>query len=325
MYPVVHPLPGTLPFFNQEIKSERISIMIGDNKFRFIPGILFFMFILLLLSGCIAENTDDCFKGVPMRVRLPSGVTGETIKDMNVYVFDDKDLLLDVIPVNSREPVILNYPGIPSLHCVTWCNTQDGTMLVSPLMKGDRLSEGFVSLKPAVPTRAEKSTYTSPTDLFYGELNIENTSTSSRIEEQVISVSRMVALMTITIRGLELLSGSNDGDYSVIVHETASHVDFEGRYGGEPASYAFASDFEAGKDYTVSPFNLLPTMRNNGLIIDIYRNGNLLRSVSMDNDRKPIIPVVGKTLNVLLNFKLDVNVEIAITGWGDEYIWKEYN
>ena len=42
--------------------------MTGDYTFRSIPGILYFMFTLLLLSGCIAENTDDCFKGIPLKV-----------------------------------------------------------------------------------------------------------------------------------------------------------------------------------------------------------------------------------------------------------------
>ena len=37
----------------------------------------------------------------------------------------------------------------------------------------------------------------------------------------------MVASMNITVRGLELLSGSGGGDYSLVVHETASRVDFE--------------------------------------------------------------------------------------------------
>lgn len=299
--------------------------MTGDYKFWFVPGILYFMFTLLLLSGCIAENNDDCFKGVPLKVKLPADIPAETIKDMSLYVFDDKDLLLDILPVNSSEPVILNYPGIPDLHCVAWCNTQDGTMLVSPMKKGDQRSDGFISLKSSAPTRAEKSIFTSPTDLFYGELNIENTSTSNHIEEQDMTVSRMVASMNITIRGLELLSGSDKGDYSIVVHETASRVDFEGRYGGDPASLRFSSPMEAGKDYTVSPFNLFPTIGGSGLIIDIYHNGSLLRSVSTDNSNQPIIPVVGKTLNVLLYFKLNVSVEVAITGWGEEYIWKEYN
>ena len=157
------------------------------------------------------------------------------------------------------------------------------------------------------------------------ELNVDNTSTSNRIEEKEMSVSRMVASMNITIRGLELLSQSNEGVYSIVVHETASRVDFEGRYGGDPASYAFSPRFEAGKDYIIPPFNLFPTTAGSGISIDIYRNGSLLRSISTDSGNQPILPVVGKTLNVLLNFRLDVDVELALTGWGEEYIWKEYN
>lgn len=311
---------------SKDKKQERISIMTGDYKFRFIPGILYSMFTLLLLSGCIAENNDDCFKGVPLKVKLPAGISQETIKDMNLYVFDDKDLLLDILPVNSTESVNLNYPGIPTLHCVALCNTQDGTMLVSPLKKGDPLSDGFISLKPSVPTRAGKSTFTPPADFFYGELKIENTSTSARIEEQALAVSRMVASMNITVRGLELLSGSGDGDYSLVVHETASRVDFEGHYGGAPASHQFSPRFEAGKDYKIPPFNLFPTLEENkGLTIDIYRNGDLLRSVNTDSSHQPIIPVVGQTLNVLLDFKLSVSVEVELTEWGVETVWKEYN
>lgn len=300
--------------------------MTGDYKFRFMPEILYSMFTLLLLSGCIAENNDDCFKGVPLKVKLPAGISQETIKDMNLYVYDDKDLLLDILPINSKEPVMLNYSGIPSLHCIAWCNIQNGTMSVSPLKKGDSLSSGFISLKPSVPTRAGKSTFTSPADLFYGELTIENTSTSARVEEQALAVSRMVASMNITVRGLELLSGSNDGDYSLVVHETASRVDFEGRYGGDPASYQFSSRFEVGKDYKIPAFNLFPTLEENkGVTIDIYRNGDLLRSLNTDSSHQPIIPVVGQTLNVLLDFKLSVSVEVELTEWGVETVWKEYN
>lgn len=300
-------------------------MMIGDIKFRLLPEIAYFMFTLLLLSGCIAENNDDCFKGVPLQVKLPVGISPETMKDMSIYVFDDNDLLLDIVPVNSSTPIILNYPGIPSLHCIAWGNTQDGTVLVSPLKKGDSCSEGFISLKPTAPARAAQSIFTSPTDLFYGEIKLDNTSTPGHINEVEIPISRLVASMNITIRGLELLSQSNDGDYSVVVHETASRVDFEGHYGGDPASHAFSPRFEAGKDYTIPPFNLLPTLSGEGLTIDIYRNGSLLRSVSTDSENHPLIPVVGKTLNVLLNFRLDVSVQVELTGWGVAYIWKEYN
>ena len=198
-------------------------------------------------------------------------------------------------------------------------------MSASSLKKGDPLSAGFISLKPSAATRAQMSLFNPPADLFYGELILENTSTSNHMEEQELSVSRMVASMNITIRGLELLGESNRGVYSFVVHETASRLDFEGRYGGDPASYAFTPSFEVGKDCTMPTFNLFPVMGSGGIIIDIYHDGKLLRSVSTDSGNRPLVPVVGKTLNVLLNFKLDVDVQVEITGWGEKYIWKEYN
>ena len=299
--------------------------MTGDYKFRFMPGILSLIFTAVLLSGCIAENTDDCFKGVSLQVKLPADVSGETMKDINLYVFDDKDLLLDILPISSSEFVVLDYPGIPVLHCITWCNTGDGAVSAGSLKKGDPLSAGFISLKPSAATRAQMSLFNPPADLFYGELILENTSTSNHMEEQELSVSRMVASMNITIRGLELLGESNRGVYSLVVHETASRLDFEGRYVGDPASYAFTPSFEVGKDCTMPTFNLFPVMGSGGIIIDIYHDGKLLRSVSTDSGNRPLVPVVGKTLNVLLNFKLDVDVQVEITGWGEKYIWKEYN
>lgn len=298
--------------------------MTGDYKFRTIPGILYFMFTLLL-SGCIAENTDDCFKGIPLAVNLPADIPQETIKDMTLYVFDDKDLLLDILPVNITEPVLLKYPGIPTLHCVALCNTQDGTMLVSPLNTGDSCSEGFISLKPSVPTRAEQSIFTSPTDLFYGELEIENNTTSNHPEELFVDVSRMTASMNITLRGLQRLTGTNDSDYSLVIRETGSRMDFSGNYGGPPASYSPAMNLAANKDFKVSMFRLFPTANGSGLTIDIYHKGALLKSIKTDGSGNPIVPVLGKTTNLLLNFEGSVSVEIEITGWGIETVWKEYN
>ena len=79
------------------------------------------------------------------------------------------------------------------------------------------------------------------------------------------------------------------------------------------------------KDYVVSAFLLFPVPDGNGLTIDIYHNNSLLKSLKTDGGGNPIVPVVGKTLNLLLDFEGSANVEIAITGWGETYVWKEYN
>ena len=299
--------------------------MTGNYRLWYIPGILYFMLTLLLLSGCIAENTDDCYKGTPLTVELPAGILPESMKDISLYVFDDKDKLLDVFSMSATEPVILNYPDIPMLHCVALCNTQDGTMSVSPPEKGGSCSGGFISLKPAEPTRVEQGIFTSPTDLLYGELKLENNTTPAKPERQVVSVSRMTASMNITLRGLQRLTGTEDWDYSLVVRETNSRMNFDGTYGGTPASYSPPVTHGKNKDFEVSMFRLFPTLNATGLTIEIYHNGTLLKSVHADGSGNPIIPVVGKTMNLLLNFEGSVNVEIELTEWGETVIWKEYN
>lgn len=299
--------------------------MTGNYRFRYAPGILYFMLTLLLLSGCIAENTDDCFKGTPLTVELPSGILPETMKDISLYVFDDKDRLLDMFSMSGTEPVILNYPDIPMLHCVALCNAQDGTMSVSPPEKGGSCSDGFISLKPTGPTRAEQGMFTSPADLFYGELEIENNTTPSQAERLVVPVSRMTASLNITLRGLQRLTGTEDGDYSLVVRQTNSRMNFDGTYGGTPASYSPPVTPGKNKDFEVSMFRLFPTVNAAGLTIEIYHNGTLLKSVHADGSGNPIIPVVGKTMNLLLNFEGSVNVEIELTKWGETIVWKEYN
>lgn len=299
--------------------------MTGACKFRLIPGILYFMFTLLLLSGCIAENTDDCFKGIPLKVNLPADIPQETIKDMSLYVFDDKDLLLDILPVNSMEPVTLNYPGIPTLHCVSLCNAHDGSMLVSPLKKGDPCSDGFISLKPSASTRAEQSMFTSPSDLFYGELKIENNTMSSHVEDRIMDISRMTASMNITLRGLQKLTGTEDENYLLVIHETYSRMDFSGNYGGDPASYSPPMTLAANKDFEVSMCRLFPTTNGEGITINIYHDRDLIKSVTTDGSGNPIVPIVGKTTNLLLNFESSVDVKVEVTGWGETVVWKEYN
>lgn len=176
-----------------------------------------------------------------------------------------------------------------------------------------------------MPTKAEQSIFTSPTDLFYGELEIENNTTSNHPAEQFIDVSRMTASMNITLRGLQRLTGTDDRDYSLVIRETSSRMDFSGNYGGSPASYSPAMTLAANKDFEVSMFRLFPTTNGGGLTIDIYHNRSLLKSITTDGSGNPIIPVVGKTTNLLLNFEGSVSVEIEITAWGKTVIWKDWN
>lgn len=72
-------------------------------QFQVHPGYILLLFTLLL-SGCIAENTDDCYTGIPLTVELPADISPQAMKDISLYVFDDKDRLLDVFAISGQEP-----------------------------------------------------------------------------------------------------------------------------------------------------------------------------------------------------------------------------
>lgn len=301
--------------------------MMYSGKYRFFCGCIYFILILFSVSGCIFDDLSGCFRGLDLKVTLHGSVAGdeESVRDISLYVFDDKDLLLDIIPARMSETVRLEYRGVPYLRCVTWCNTGDGGVRVTPLSVGDAFAQGAVSLKPSVATRSDRTFYTFPPDLFHGELKIENKTASGSSVEHEITVSRMVASMNITVRGLELAAGTSAGDFSLTVHGTANRIDFSGVYGGEAAAHALTGAFGAGRDYVVPEFRLFPALDGKGLTIDIFHGEELLRSVTAGSDGLPIVPLAGKTLHVLINLEKSVDVEIVVTGWGENHIWKEYN
>lgn len=297
------------------------------SKINFMPEIVGFLFMLVSVSGCIGEDLSKCSKGISLKIGLsedtPDGA--DALKDISLYVFDDNDLLVDILPIGTSGRVVLDYADIPNFHCIALGNIQDGTLAVTSLKSGDPYSEGYVSLQQASgPATRAADNYSSPSDLFHGELKLENNTTDPLQEEPVITLSRKVASMNITVRGLRALPGTTDGNYSIVIHETASRMDFSGRFDGPSAAYSPAVSINGKGELAVSTFQLFPTIDNKGIAIDIYRNGALLRSVTNAGDNRPIVPVPGKTLNVLVDFEGSANIDLVITGWGKTHVWKEF-
>ena len=58
--------------------------------------------------------------------------------------------------------------------------------------------------------------------------------------------------------------------------------------------------------------------------MDIYHGDELIVTVSADSNGNPIIVEKDKLTNVLINLKALLSVNVAISDWGNNYVWKEF-
>jgi len=293
----------------------------NENKYTY-PGLSFqrlqhllplFSVLLLLTTACCKK--EELVGGRILKFSFDSTSQPHTdvIHEIEVFVFDDRERLIGRASTQIDGTVALDYPQIPTLHCVAWGNSKDSGLEFSPLQPGDFLKKGYLALKTLSPTRAGDTFCNTPPDLFRGAIQIDNNATTG--DRQLI---RMVMLQTtasihIKIDGLPETTGTEEGDYSVVVGEASARIDFYGDYSSK-AVHRLTGTFNTEKEYIIPPFHLFPSAANKGIKIDILHNGKLLKSIIQTSGGQPILPVAGKELTLLIKFAPG-GVEVRPPGW----------
>ncbi|MCD8268230.1 MAG: hypothetical protein LUD46_07025 [Parabacteroides sp.] len=162
----------------------------------------------------------------------------------------------------------------------------------------------------------------SPGDLFRGE----KTATPQEQNDLVIlPIYREVGSMTITVRNLQAFSGYTDENFSIVVGKTYSTIDFYGNHAGSKTAYQPNGSFMLNgnrNEYRVPTFNMVPEETN--ISLEIYHGTQKIATMSLDNGGKPINVVKGKQTNVLIELRANVSVDVELTDWRKEYLWKDF-
>lgn len=305
------------------------------NKFRNCLQILPVLFLMAFVSAsCIKDDLSGCpsphVSGLTLQVKAydADGVTldSETIKDITLYVFDKDKTLLDILHTSLSELVTLDYPGHDVLKLVAWGNGRQGGQTLSALRQGDHLETAFVSLIHQPQTRITYPVAGSPDDLFYGTIDIQTSadapSAAGTLSAKELPLRRKVSGVAVTARHLKEYVGSSDGDFHYILRKTGNMLDFYGLPNGTDVSYRPEASFNDQGHFVSSVFNILPT--DDELRIDIYHRDVLRTTIISDSSGKPLRVTEGRLLNVLVDFKGDISVEVKVTDWGKQEIWKEF-
>lgn len=271
----------------------------------------------LFAAGCCKSEDPISGKVLTFVFGGEGQPQGGTIREIELFVYDDKDRLIGRAGSQIDGTVVLDYPDVPTLRCVAWGNSKDSGLELSPLQPGDPLDKGHLALKTLSPTRAETGLHQLPPDLFRGAITIDNTAATDTASDTQMLMLPAVATTDISVRGLQEYTGSAAGDYAVIIRGTADRIGFAGNYGKEKAIHRVTGTFNTEKEYILPSFHLFPPAAGTeGLTIDILHDSKLLKSVSQTNDGKPIVPIAGKPLELRITFNPGGGgVDVTPPGW----------
>lgn len=303
-----------------------------ERTLRHILYLTVALLIIFCTGGCIKEDLSRCQTELLLQVTVVNAngdditSTGEA-GEIEVYLFDGNQLFVSRITASAEEvehftPITITYNVSSNFWVVVWSNLNGGQQ-VSPLVSGvTTMDEALVQLM-----RDEEEYARNPDDLFFGIKNIGSEAITRAAGDNSIMIARKTALMNISVKGLDPLLA--DQYYLVISGAKEDAYNFKGILTGNPIEYRQSGRFDDSGELFVSdePFRIFPLSLGNRLTISIYAGDELITSVDTKSDGSSIIPIVGRTNNILIDLTeqaatLTVNVEV--TDWNNIYHWFEW-
>ena len=301
-----------------------------SNKSKFCRLFLIIFLITGTLTSCFKDDLSDCPRPFQITIKALDvdlndiTETGE-VKNAILFVFNQYDELVKGFTINAaqikgRQPIDieLDYPGYESLYFVAWGNV-DESLEYSKIETVRNLLDLYVKLKK------QGGFALSPGDFFRGNLSVpvEYGGTESG-QSHVVEINRMTSGVTISAIHLKEWNKNQEGEYSFVVHESLDKYDQEGHLIGNSVSYSPKSAFAGNGDLSSPLFYTFPPETGKGFKIEIYFNGNLIYTIDQDSKGVKFVPVVGKTMNVIIDFRAELSVMVAITPWNVVYQYVNY-
>lgn len=279
------------------------------------------LLMLLLLAGCVDENTDHCPPAITGSLTFSYLDFPEHIHRVNVGIFDKDGKFVESKLVDSKDlekfqGVYLDLPA-GEYTAICWGNSFDNTHITSFANNG-RLDNGEV-YHPNYGT-----TKHIPTNdpLFFGikKFTIKNNQPINETVDFTPSHHRI----EVYVKGLPVLSYAElDVDkYPVIrINNLSPVIDFRNHTNGERDNYYPVVTID--KAIASAPANVLLFGTDNKITVDVIDNAaanNILETVDLNefieenNIQFPEGKVV--TIPILIEFKDGGKIEITVPDWG---------
>src|SRR5690554_1991085 len=301
-----------------------------NNKNKFSLLLVITLLVTGLLSSCFRDDLTDCPRPFQVTIKAldadQNDITesGE-VKNAILFVFDQNNELVKGFTINEaqikgRQPlnIEINYPGYESLYFVAWGNV-DESLEYSRIESVHNLLDLYVKLK------SQGGFAVSPGDFFRGNLivPVEYGGLESG-KSHVVEINRMTSGVTISALHLKEWNNNLEGEYSFVVHESMNTYDQDGLLRGSLVDYSPTCSFTVTGDLWAPIFYTFPCEGGKGFHVDILYNGKIIYTIDHDSEGHLFVPIVGRTLNIIIDFRANLSVVCEVTPWNVVYQYVNY-
>lgn len=278
--------------------------------------------ILLLLTGCVDENTDDCPPTNSGSLKFSYLDFPEHIQRVNVGIFDKDGLYVESKQVEKK--ALDDFQGVyldleaGEYTAVCWGNAFENTHITcfekNGLMTGGEVSHPNFGTLNKIPTNDS---------LFYGikKFQVKN----NQLINETVDFNPSHIKINVFIKGLTALSNaaSPDGCPVVRINSLAPTINFQNQTCNRKVDYYPNVAINNTKTIASALTNVLLFKPDNDITVDVIDNAaanNILQTVNLkafieqNNIQFPENKVV--TISILLEFKEGGKVEITVPEWG---------
>ena len=281
------------------------------------------MCLITALASCSADSEgtydlqDDSIKAeAPFSLILKVYSENENITangdvdNTTLYIFDDNNDFYKQITVDRTyplqvKPVEIDCPGSDHITVIAWSGISSDSEIISSMSNANIIEDLQLNLK-----QNEGIASNFPTDLFYGQATLYRNTTKAATQE--LKISRKVASLNLTTKGIIKMYDSNEGSYFYKVKKTKSSFNHNGELTGNDVEYVIPATLNSKGVLTASTTAILPT---SDITVELYRNDEMI--LSSKNVKNQEIMSVSEGEQLCISFDLTKQTSrVLVSSWG---------
>lgn len=286
---------------------------------------------ILLLSGCISDDYDNCEPAKLYFSYTGDGTTeilNQEINKVDLYVYDadDRNVFAKTIEgdqLHRNRGVILDLAaGEYDVVCIA--NDYENTIVST---NANDYTKNFITH----PNYLEKEIIPENDSLYYGykRITISEEDKYRKVSDTISFRSSHIE-MYIEIVGVEPLpTKSSILSHRIAIHNLLPAIDFSNNPSGTPVSYYPPVDYYPESEMICSEFNILRQRDYSNVVIDLIdEDGDIRNSLKLTDflSDRPYIDVKKQEAVIAMRIELyfDGSIRVTIPDWYIKHVYPEF-